>query len=605
MKNKILQILSKLNFFKLLKKRSNYSFSDKQLNFDKKIVQSLSKHRLPTFKQIKHVSKFFSANEKKLIRILSLGILACLIFLCANLYFSNVIYYPKPGGEYIEGLVGFPNYINPLLCQTNDVDADISRLVFSGLLKYDKDLNLVPDLAESYSISEDQKEYTFVLRKNVKWHDQNIFSANDVIFTFNKILDPKVKSPLFITFQGVVIEKIDDSTIKFKLQEPFAPFLSTLTFGILPEHLWTAVDSNNFTLAKWNLKPVGTGPFSFKSLVKDKDGNIKSYALGRNEDYYSQKPYLESFVLKFYADFDTGVEALKNKNVLGLSYLPKNLKEKIENNTSLNLFSLDLPQYSALFINQKKNKLLLDTNIRQAMAYAIDRSRIISEVLNNEGDVIDSPILEGFIGYNPDIKKYNFNSQKASEILTNDGWKKGDDGFLKKNNTVLEITITTVNKEENNNTVNLIKENLEAIGIKTNLNIVDSVAFHQDIIKPRNYEILLYSEIIGSDPDPFPFWHSSQMTDPGLSLSIFTERKIDTLLEEARSTNNISDRAGKYKEFQNILAEELPAIFLYNPTYTYVITNNLQGFDVSRINAPSDRFTNVEEWYIKVKRSFR
>lgn len=604
MKNKLSKIFSKLNFLKYFKK-NNYSLASKQLNFDKKLVQSLSSNRIPNWKQIKHVAKFFSSKEKIIIKILSLFIVASVVFLGINLYRNKVIYLPKSGGEYTEGLIGVPMYINPLLSQTNDIDMDISKLVFSSLLKYDKDLNLVEDLAASYQISEDQKEYTFFLRQDVKWHDREMFNADDVIFTFNKILDPEVKSPLLITFQGIILEKIDDYTVKFKLEEPFAPFLSTLTFGILPQHSWNEVASGNFNLAGLNLKPNGTGPFEFKSLVKDKNGNIKSYTLNQNPDFYANKPYLDTIIFKFYPDFQSAVEALKNKNILGISYLPKNLKQEIQDTKPYHFISLNLPQYSALFINQKGNKILLDNNIRQAMAYAIDRQKIVAEVLNNEGKIIDSPILEGFIGHNPDVKQYNYNLQKAEEILNSTDWKKEDDGFRKKDDQVLEITLTTVNKQENQQTAEIIKQNFETIGIKLNIKLVDALVFQSEVIKPRNYQLLLYSEIIGSDPDPFPFWHSSQMEDPGLSLSIFTNKKIDSLLEEARSTADINERAGKYKEFQNLLAQDLVAVFLYNPTYTYVITNKVQGFDLERITNPSDRFINIDEWYIKTKKSFR
>jgi peptide/nickel transport system substrate-binding protein len=574
-----------------------------QGELDKKLTLSLNKGRFPSLKQIKYLAQVFSKKEIKIIRNLSLVILVCLLFLGTVIYIKHIVKIPASGGEYIEGLIGSPRYINPLLAQTNDVDMDISRLLFSGLFRYNQNLELVPDLASSYEISQDGKTYTIYLRQDTKWHDGENLTVEDIIFTVESIQNPEFRSPLASSLRGVKIEKIDDYSFKFILLEPYAPFPENLAFGILPEHLWINIPAINANLAEYNIKPIGSGPFQFKSLTKDKLGNIKSYLLQRNENYYSQKTYLKKITFKFYPEFEGAVEALKNKEIEGIGFLPKEFRGTIKNK-DLNFYSFELPKYTALFFNPKNNEILKDKNIRQALAFGIEREKIVKEVLKDEGKIIDGPILPEFLGFNPDIKKYNFDPQKVAELLDKAEWKLLD-GQRKNKDKNLEVTLTTVDQTENYKAVELIKNNWESFGIKVNLQIIPANRIQREIIKPRAYEILLFSEILGSDPDPFPFWHSSQIGDPGLNLATLANRHIDQLLEEARKTSDREERRMKYIQFQNLLAEEMPAIFLYNQTYSYVNDKKIKGIELKRIIVPSDRFTEIEKWYIKTKRIWK
>ncbi|MBU1165137.1 hypothetical protein KKA15_06295 [Patescibacteria group bacterium] len=637
-----------------------------QNELDKKLVYSLSENKLPKPKQLKHLKKTLSKKELWLVRVAALIILISLIFLGVKFYLANFLPTPIVGGEHTEGLIGAPQYVNPLLSQTNDVDSDLANLIFSGLLKYDKDLNLVPDLASEYQISEDQKAYTFTLRQNVLWHDSNLddpkqFTANDVIFTVESILDPDFKSPILPSLRGVEIQKIDDYTIAFTLPEAFPPFLEALTFGILPEHIWLEVPPANANLNEYNIKPVGTGMWQFVKLNKDSLGNIKSYILEPNPNYYGQKPYLEKLTFKFYPDFETAVDSLKSKSVGGISFLPKRLKDDLKNSTNLNFHSFNLPQYTAIFFNQKQNEILKNKGVRSALRLAIDKPTILSEALRLEGQIIDGPILPGYPGYGPSQEDISYNPQQANQTLEDTGWKQleiddykkileeefnkiqgekekekadaegeetspeeglteeeltleeylesklvPDQPFYRQNDDkILQITLTTVDQPENLKAAELIANFWQQVGVTTNLNIVEGARVSREVIKPRNYEALLFGIIAGADPDPFPFWHSSQNQDPGLNLANYANRKVDTLLEEARKSTDAQKRQESYSEFQNIIISEIPAIFLFNPTYTYVLDKDIKGIDISRIVIPSDRFNNIEEWYIKTKRKYK
>lgn len=499
-------------------------------------------------------------------------------------------------------MIGKPVYINPVLAPgSSDADQDISSLLFSGLLKYDKDLNITTDLAEKYDISEDQKTYTFYLKDDLKWHDGEKLTASDIVFTIKSIQDPNFKSPLKRSFEGVNVEMTDEKTVKFTLIEPYAAFLNILTVGILPQHLWYDTPPETATLAIYNQKPIGNGPYKFKSLIKEKTGAIRQYILEKNKDYHGKEPYINKIIFKFYPDYENAIEALINKEIQSLSFLPKDHLKNFQNKRELNLYNINLSQYTAIFFNEKNNELLKNETIRKALTYAIDKNKIIEEVLQNQGLIIDGPILPGFLGYNEEITKYDYAPEKSLEMLADDGWKLEGE-YLTKDDDELKITLTTVEQTERITTANLIKEFWNSIGVNVELQIVSKSNVQKDIINPRSYQALLYGEVIGYDPDLYPFWHSSQREAPGVNLANYANRKVDNLLEDARLTNDEEIRAKKYKDFQDVLIEDLPAIFIYTPYYTYPVNKKIKGIDLQRIASPSDRFVDIENWYIKTKK---
>lgn len=575
-----------------------------QKRLDQKLVAYLNKNKLPKFKQIKHLAKVLSSKEKLAIKILALLILVSAVWLGYNNIFKQLTYLPKNGGEFTEGLVGSPLYLNPILAQTNDVDIDISSLIFSGLMKYNKNLELETDLAEGYEYNEEENSYTFQIKKNIEWHDGEPFSAGDVVFTFQSIQDENFKSPLYRTFQGVEIEKIDDYSVKFTLAEKYAAFLNVLTVGILPEHIWYDIPPVTANISKFNQKPVGTGPFKFKSIIKESSGIIKSYTFEKNKDYYGKVPYINKVIFKFYPDQQLALDALINKNIDSVGFITKESLEKIIGKGSLNIYNFNLSQYTSIFFNTDKNELLDNVKLRKALAYAIDKKQIIESVLNNQGQDIHTPILPGFLGHSDEVQKYDFNPTKSAEILIGLGWELDGD-YLKKDDIELKITLTTVDQPENVKTAEIIKQSWNNIGINVELQIVPRTQIQKEKLITREYEALLYGEVIGYDPDPYPFWHSSQREHPGVNLTNYANRKADELLEEARKTSDDESRIEKYIEFQNIIAENIPAIFLYAPTYTYPLSKAVKGLDIQRISNSSDRFIDIENWYIKTKKSLQ
>jgi peptide/nickel transport system substrate-binding protein len=610
-----------VNLFKVWSRKTESFFDCQNIKFkkvrrqhhlDRKLVAGLFKRNRLSLKHFKYLPKFLNRQERRWLNILSVLILACLGLLLVNVFLFFTVSIPKAGGEYAEGLVGAPRFINPILSQTNSVDSDLSRLIFSSLVAYNKDHELIVDLAEGYQVSEDELVYTFNLKKDVKWHDGENFTADDVVFTVASIQDSEFKSPLSRKFRGVVCEKIDDYTVKFTLKEPFAPFITMLNFGILPEHLWSSIPPANADLNELNKKPIGTGAWKVDSLKKDKTGVIKSYNLVANKDYYGQKPYLSKLTFKFYGDSLSLIDALKNRNIDGISYLPRELRNELKKHNNINYQEIEQPQYAAVFFNQKRNTLLQSDYIRQALALATNKQKIITQVFSDDAKILDVPILPG-IDNNPDVIKYDYNPEKAVALLEANGWVLSAtttaDGITEqlrmKKGYELEIILTVADQPQYLEVAAIIKEGWDQIGVKTTLEVISKTRIVQDNIATRKYEALLFSENMSSDPDPFAFWHSSQNEYPGTNLAIFTNKRVDEILENARKNSDITSRTKNYWEFQKIIATELPVIFLYSPTYTYVQNEAIKGFDVSKIAAYSDRFSNLQDWYIRTKRIFK
>jgi peptide/nickel transport system substrate-binding protein len=617
---------NKIKFFILSTKNRIFNLFDKisgkfsrkkikvhtlQSSLDKKLVQNLSKSSFPSFKQLRQLPQFLSVKEKTAIKILSFIVFVCAIFLGTNFYLSHIKVVPAQAGEYIEGVVGSPQFINPLFSQINDVDSDLVKLIFSGLFRYDSETGeLKTDLAEKYEISEDQKIYTIYLKENLIWQNGESLTIDDVIFTVELAKYPETKSPLGTSFRGVTIEKVDDKTVKFILAQPYAPFLSVLTFGILPKHIWEEVSPANVNLAVYNLKPVGSGPYKVDSLSKNKEGDIKEYLLTANDRYHFNSPFIKNIKLKFFSGYNKAVQALKTRAIQGLSFSPTEVDENLDTKEHLNNYELVLPQHTSIFFNQEKNEFLKDINIREALTHGINKEELIKNAIDGKGKIISNPFITE--PWAKDIKQDEFNQEKSRELIEKSGFEKGEeDLYYKKEITVdddvqdqeLTITITSINSMRNAILIEEIKKYWEEINIKTEISLIDSAELKK-VIEEKSYEVLLYGEIIGFDPDPYPFWHSSQNKVSGLNLSGFNNEEADKLLEEARVTTDKIIREEKYKKFQEILTKEKPAIFLYQPLYSYTVDKNIKGVKIDKVVSPADRFSNVEDWYVKTKKQF-
>ena len=580
--------------------------------------------------KIRLLPKVLSQKERYLIITFLFIVIGSLISIPFTVFYHYTEAVPNYGGSFSEGIVGEPRYINPLLSQNNDVDRDLVSLVYSGLMKYNEEGKLVPDLAKSYEISGDGLNYTIYLKENAKWQDSVPITAEDVVFTVQTAQNPDYGSLQRINWQGVDVEAVDKYTVVLKLKNKYAQFLNNLTLNILPQHIWQNVKPVNFALSDFNLKPIGSGPYKFKKLKKDNAGRIKSYELESNNNFYDGRPYIGLIELKFYDSEDEMIDEYNKNSIENMAFVSANNLKRVKFKKRLNIEELKLPRFFGVFFNQNENKILLDKNIRLALNYGTDKKDIINKILGGKGIETNSPMIGEVLDIADDFKKYDYDTEKAKKLLADSGWSNPDDnGVLSKAEKVptpsrildgkalgtkskkdkpttekLTLQLTTPTWSELTNVANLLKEQWAKIGVELVIEVLPAPNLQQ-IIKERNYQMFLFGEILNMDPDPFSLWHSSQKRDPGLNLALYDNKSVDQLLEKARQTLNPLERMKQYQDFQKLIIEDVPAVFLYNPLYIYAQTNNIKGFNNKIISMPSDRFSNAEKWYINTKRNFK
>jgi peptide/nickel transport system substrate-binding protein len=606
-----------------------------QTEMDKRLVLSLSKAKIPSLKQFRFIGRYLTLWERRIV-LASLGLaFLSFIFLLGRFYKSHLDVMPVFGGKYTEALIGAPKYINPLYEKNSEVDDDFIKLIFSALFKRGSDMELIPDSVENFTVSADGKIYTMVIKDNIRWHDGEIFTADDIIFTFNAIKDKNYQSTLKQSLAGVEIEKVDDYQIKFVLSQPYAPFLEILTFGILPRHIWESVPPESVLLSDFNLRPIGTGPYKFNSLKKDKDtGRIETYKLVSHQEYYGVTPFIENLVFNFFPSYDEAVAALNDNTVDGIGHMPKEYLDKVASIGALNLYKLNIPQISLIFFNQAKNPALADKKTRQALAYAIDKVRLVDEELFGYARVIDGPILPENFAYNKQIIKYGFNKDEAAKLLAEAGYKfakitqselaeisaleeqkrsveekrimalgEGDwlykeEGTKNKIRNFLMIELSAADREDAQKVAGFIKKSWEIIGVKTIITSHSSKDLQNNVAKNKDYQALLFGQIVGADPDIYAFWHSTQSGENGLNIANFINKDNDILLEEARISTSTESRAQKYGKVQNLITDDEPTIFLYSPYYLYLQGKKIKNFTTKNILISANRFSNINDWYI-------
>lgn len=547
----------------------------------------------------------FSFREKLVVALLLIVMVFSFGFWIWHIYTSMTNAVPKKGGEYVEGIVGQPLYINPLLSQTSVADSDLSQLMYDSLFTYDAKGAITPDLAESYEVSEDQKTYTVHLRSGVLWHDGKPLTAEDVVFTMNIVQDPAYKSPLRQNWQGVEVQQVDENTVAFVLKNPYFGFLDNLTTGILPKHIWENIAPEKFALAEYNLHPIGSGPYMFSDFQKDATGNILTYKLVAFKSYHDGEPFISKFTFNFYPDDDSMIEAYNKKEIMGISSISPEKMEMIKTKKSMNLHEFVIPRYFALFMNQSKSAALADDTVRKALSLGTDRKEIIDTVLHGKGMPLYSPIFPQMDGYKESADAQVFDVEKANQLLEDKGWKKSDDGIRAKNDTRLAFELVSTDWPELSQNAQILKTQWEKVGADVSVKVLTVSDLQQNYIRTREYDSMLFGQAISFNPDLYSFWHSSQKRDPGLNLALLDNKDVDKLLEDIRQESNPGARAEKYAQLQDLFYQENPAIFLYSPNYLYPLNAAVKGIAAENINLPSQRFIEVNKWYIKTKRVFK
>lgn len=514
---------------------------------------------------------------------------------------------PADGGFLKEGIVGSPRFVNPVLA-VSDVDHDLTALIYSGLMKVSPDNSLKADLAEKYEISKDGLEYTFILKDNLYFHDGAKVTTDDVEFTINKIQDSSIKSPKRPGFYDVKVEKIDSKTIKFILKKPYSPFLENLTIGILPKHLWSNLNAEQFPFSQYNVEPIGSGPYNISKMETLKKNMLlipTYYELTPFNKYSSGKPFISRLVINFYSDEKTLIEAYNKGDIESINSISVENVSSIKQQKDSEIKTSTLPRVFAVFFNENNSEIIANKEVRQALDIAVDREKIVNNILGGYGKALYGPIPFGLLNKKVVYEDSVSRIEDAQNILTKAGWVKNTSTNIfekkidKKNKIELSISISTLNSPDLVKVAEYVKTDWEKLGVKVDIKQFEFGDLQQNIIRPRKFEALLYGEAIGRDMDFFAFWHSSQRNDPGLNISMYTNSKVDKLLEDARKTQDINTRTEKYIAFEEELKKDVPAIFLYSPSFTYIIPNKIKGLEINTITMPFERFLNINKWYIE------
>lgn len=501
------------------------------------------------------------------------------------------------GGTFAEGVVGDLKSLNPILAQTGPERA-VSKLFFAGLLKYDESGRLINDLAERVTISEGGKRYTVTLKPNLKWQNGAELTTKDVVFTFETIKNPDVRSPMQPVWSNVVISQPQKGVVQFDLAEPYAPFAHSLTTGIIPATSFEDKTADIRT-SSFDKQPITNGPFAFRNMqvIDETAGRFTVHGIA-NPHYNAGKVKLNRFQLHVYpgqdelrraflsgeinaaADFSTqDVKQLKSaKNI--------EVKEGLLNNVVLAIFNTTGP-------------MLQDVNLRKALVVGTDRSAIIKDALSGYGRKLDSPMPTALLQKNSPSSQAAYDFKSADEQLTKLGWVKGTDGTRTKDGQPLKLSVAALNTGDYPKVLEKLTEQWSRLGVQSETVLVNPEDALQNLLAPRAYDALVYELPISSDPDVYAYWHSSQADERGLNLANLRSGKIDDTLVSARSRYEPDLRLAKYETFINDWLAEAPGVVLYQSTLHYVSNSNVKTFkDGASLSEPTDRYQNVRYWSV-------
>lgn len=501
----------------------------------------------------------------------------------------------QPGGVYVEGVVGEIRGINPIL-PDNSLSEDASRLVFSGLTRLAPSGQLEPELASSWKTSDDGLEYTFTLRKGVKWHDGVELTPADIEFTIAAIQHPDSRSPLAAEWRGVKVEPEGSDKIKFILPNPYVGFIHLTTVGILPRHLLESINPSTLRIHSFNQQPVGTGPFKVSKFLPG-----KRVVMDSNPNYFRGRPKLDGFTLRLFKSDSEAIEAFAKKQVNAVAEIDTEHLQPASKIKDLKLLRYSTTEQVNLFL-KTTSPVLADRSVREAIVLSTNRRDLVARAMDNFARPLSSPILPGQLGYAGKFNQPRANYAKAAKLLEGAGWKKSGD-IRKKGDQELKLNLVTLDDPLFTKTAAEIKRQWQAVGISLEVKSVDLNELIQSHIKPRQYDILLFGITIGADPDVYPYWHSSQRNDPGLNLSQYKSSVADAALEVARITVDKDIRAGKYQTFLQVFQSDAPAVILFGKDYSYGVHSDVLGQVPGQLVDPSDRFYSVENWTVKARRS--
>ncbi len=516
---------------------------------------------------------------------------------------------PVFGGTYREAIIGSPRAINPVLA-TTDADRDLTMLVFNGLVRIDATGTPIPDLAESWTISPDGRTYSVILKPKLRFHDGSKLTTEDVAFTIAKIQDPGLKSPLRVGFEGVTTAIVDERTITFTLEKPYAGFLNQLTVGILPSRIWKDIPDDLWSTDSHVTDAIGSGPYRITNITRNKAGLPETIHLAAFGRFALGRPHIESVIIDSFTSRADARDAYDSSSVDALAAADSSDADALATNAT-QAITEPLPRIFGLFMNPAKNKRFADAAVIRAVNLAIDRQAIIDAVFAGYAHPISGPLPHMTDTTPGDIAEKR---ALAAKTLDAAGWKLNPETNIREKKTTtgkttttesLSFSIATAGTPELERTADLIADQLAQIGIQVEVKAFEIGALNASVIRDRDFEALLFGEIIRHDTDLYAFWHSSQKSDPGLNITGYASTRVDQLLESALREPDAVKRAALYEQVRAELAKNASVAFLYAPDFIYLADRRIHHMVLPPIATTSDRFGLIYQWYIEENRVWR
>ena len=516
---------------------------------------------------------------------------------------------PTSGGVYTEALIGSMSRFNPLLDRNNAADRDVNRLLFSGLIRFDSRGMPLPDLAEAWGTSQDGTIYNFSIRPNAVWHDGTGVTTDDVIFTIDLIKNDISFYPADVKslWDEVEIKRLDEKTMQFRLPEPFVPFLDYLTFGVLPQHLLGAIPADQIANADFNLNPIGSGPYQFDHLLVE-DGQITGVVLTAFDKYHGQQPYIPQMVFRYYPSSASALDAYRQGEVLGISQITSNVLDDALLEEKLSLYTSRRPELSLIFFNLDNGEVpfFQDFPIRQALLMGLNRQRMINDLFQGQAIPADGPILPSSWAYYDGIEHLDYDSDAAISALKKEGYVIPAEGgeVRAKEGQFLAFTLLHPDDALHTALAEYVQRDWAKLGVRVTLLALPYEQLIHENLDTRQYQAALVDLNLSytPDPDPYPFWHQAEATG-GQNYAQWDSRAASEYLERARITANLNERARLYRNFQVIFAQELPALPLYFPTYTFAVDAQVNGVQAAPLYDTSDRLNSISNWHLLTRRA--
>ena len=501
---------------------------------------------------------------------------------------------PAHGDTFIEATIGDIAGLIPNIT-SDGASHEVGNMIYDGLVKADKDLNYVGAMAESWEFSPDCLELTWKLKRNIKWHDGHPFTADDVRFTYEAMINPKTPTAYKEDFLAVKsAEVIDPYTFRVTYSRPLAKAVQSWAMWMLPKHLLERyVADGKLKESPENSRPVGTGPYRFQEW---KSG--EKVVLVSNNEYYEGRPYLGRIVYRVIPNQGTIFLELKAKGVDLASLTAIQYARQTEYpafRKAFRKYRYPSSAYTYFGFNLKDPRFA-DRRVRQAFAHAIDKQELMEGVLMGLAREATGPIRPGSWAYTNQVPRYDYSPEKAKALLAEAGWKDNGDGVLRdKDGKAFSFTIrTNQGNEERKKVAEILQQRLAAIGVKTEIQVIEWASFIKEFIKKKRFEAVVLGWGVGTDPDQYSVWHSSQMGPDQLNQISYANPEVDHLLEEGRASCHQQERIKYYHRFQEVLAEDQPLVFLYFRDALPVVSSRVQGIQP----APSGIFYNFIQWYV-------